>query len=337
MEDNRYSRQVLFEPLGEEGQQRLGTSSVAIIGCGALGTVIANCLARSGVGKIKVVDRDFVELDNLQRQVLFDEEDARRMLPKALAAVKHLEAVNSSVRLSAEVCDVSSRNIESVMAVCDLVLDATDNLETRLLINDACVKAGIPWIHGTAVGSIGMEMPFIPGKTACFRCYLPELPPDRVPGCDVIGVLNPITGIVGCLQSSHAIQVLTGNYSPRNEMIYIDIWQDEFLEIDIERVPDCPCCGQRSFPYLDRKQQTIAVAMCGRDAIQVTPPTDREIDLEELGRDLSRAGKVEDKGFLLTFKTGEFELIVFPDGRAIIKGARDAAHARSLYSRFISA
>lgn len=335
MDIARYSRQVLFEPLGEKGQLRLRNSSVLIVGCGALGTVVAGSLVRAGIGGISIIDRDFVEMDNLQRQIIFDEDDARGMLPKALAAERHLKKVNSSVEIKGEVLDVNAGNIQTLMEGIDLVMDATDNLETRLLINDACVKAGVPWIHGAALGSYGMEMPIIPGETACYRCYLGRPSPERLPGCDVIGVLNPVTGIVACLQSAHALRILAGGYPPRSRMIFIDVWEDLFLEMEIRRSPDCACCARRDFQYLRPDTQSVAVSLCGRDAVQVTPPGLRDMDMKELARDLSRVGKVEDNGFLLDFKCGDAELVIFPDGRAIIKGARDVAHARSLYSRFV--
>ncbi|PKQ27906.1 MAG: thiamine biosynthesis protein ThiF [Candidatus Anoxymicrobium japonicum] len=254
MDDNvsgRYSGQVLFKPIGVDGQARLRDSRVVIIGCGALGTGIADRLARSGTGHIKIIDRDFVEFDNLQRQSLFNEEHARERLPKAVAAERVLSSINSEIKIKGVVGDVTPANIEDLLGGCDLVMDATDNLETRFLMNDACVKLEIPWVHGAVGGSCGQEMLIVPGATACFRCYLPELPQVTLPGVDVLGVLNTITGLTAELQTTHAIQVLTGDAARGGVLTYVDIWEKEFLQFDVERLLECPACAKGEYSFLD--------------------------------------------------------------------------------------
>lgn len=331
----RYSRQILFEPIGIEGQKKLGESTVVTVGCGALGTVIADRLARAGVGTIKVVDRDFVELDNLQRQALFTEEHANERLPKAVAARSVLNTVNSEITVDAVVCDVTPWNIEQIIDGCDVVMDATDNLETRFLINDACMKSGIPWIHGAAVGSCGQEMPIIPGATACYRCLLPEPPMEPLQGCDVLGVLNTVTGIIADIQSTHAFQVLTGSHVPDSALTFIDVWESEFERFAVDRVPDCPACARGEYVFLDKETVSWSTSLCGRNAVQIAPGREMALDFEVLDSSLARLGRVENNGYLLVFSIDGYELTVFPNGRAIIKGTADTTIARSVYSRYI--
>lgn len=331
----RYSRQVLFEPIGEEGQKKLGGSAVVIVGCGALGTVIADRLVRAGIGIVKIVDRDFVELDNLQRQALFTEEHANLRLPKAVAAGSALKAVNSEVEVEPVVCDITRGNVEQVIDGCDIVMDATDNLETRFLLNDACLKAGIPWIHGAAVGSCGQEMPIIPGVTACYRCLISEPPVEPLQGCDVLGVLNTITGIIADIQSTHAFQVLTGNHVPDSTLTFIDVWESEFERFVVERVQDCPACVRGEYSFLNKETVSWSTSLCGRNAVQISPAREMALDFEVLASTLARLGRVENNGYLLVFSIDGYEMTVFPNGRAIIKGTTDTEVARSLYSRFI--
>jgi adenylyltransferase/sulfurtransferase len=332
---DRYSRQILFEPIGAKGQAALGKSRVAVVGCGALGTVIADKLARAGVGVLKIIDRDFVELDNLQRQTLFNEEHARQKLPKAVAAAEALGAVNSEIVIEGEVLDVTAANIESILRGCDLAMDATDNLETRFLLNDACVKMGIPWIHGAAVGSCGQEMPILPGETACYRCSLVESPSGPLQGCDVLGVLSMVTGIIADIQSTHAIQILTGNPVPGGTMTYVDVWENEFLQFAVERRQDCPACVKGDFTFLDRKDTSWSTSLCGRNAVQISPAGEKELDLQDLAASLAKVGEVESNGYLLVFRVNGHEITVFPTGRAMIKGTTDEKVARSLYSKYI--
>ena len=331
----RYSRQILFEPIGREGQEELAGSTAVIIGCGALGTVIADRLVRAGVGAIKIVDRDFVELDNLQRQALFTEEHASLHLPKAVAAVSVLKTVNSEVRLEPVIRDVTAGNIEKLIAGCDVVMDATDNLETRFLMNDACLKAGIPWMHGAAVGSFGQEMPVIGGVTACYRCLIPEPPVVPLLGCDVLGVLNTVTGIIADIQSTHAIQVLTGSHVPDSTLTYIDVWEGEFERIVVERIKDCPACVRGQYEFLNSSSVSWSTSLCGRNAVQISPAREMVLDLEDLASSLGRLGRIENNGYLLVFSLDGYEMTIFPNGRAIIKGTMDESVARSLYSRYV--
>ncbi|HID94116.1 MAG TPA: NAD(P)H-binding protein [bacterium (Candidatus Stahlbacteria)] len=334
--DNRYIKQILFSKIGKQGQEKLLNSSVVIVGCGALGSVIANNLTRTGVGKIKIVDRDFVELDNLQRQILFDEEDARKSIPKAIAAVEKLKRINSTISLEAKVCDVNSTNIEEIIDDVDIVLDGTDNMETRFLINDACVKNNIPWIYGAAIGATGLTMNIIPGKTPCLRCVIAKLPPaGALPTCETAGVLNTITNIVASLETSEAIKMLVGDESINRKLIYFDVWNSSLDKIGIRRDKDCPTCVKGEFSVLNAEEISWSAVLCGRNAVQVRPPKQTKISLENLGQQLAKVGEVVHKGYVLFFKIDSYELIIFPDARAIIKGTTDIPMARSLYAKYI--
>ncbi len=336
MNDKRYSRQALFDGIGESGQKRIQNGSAVIIGCGALGTIIANNLARSGVGRIRIVDRDFVQLNNLQRQVLFDEEDAQRRLPKAVAAVKRLNEINSSIELEPVVCDVNPKNVEELIRGFSVVLDGTDNIETRFLLNDACIKGGIPWVYGAAVGSTGMTMPIVPGKTPCLRCMIAEMPPPgALPTCDRAGVLNSITAVVGSLQSTAALKLLIGKREPRCQLTCIDVWEGEFNSVEVLRKEDCLTCVQRCFEFLQSKATSWTTVLCGRSAVQIVPPEERPISLRALAKSLTHAGGVSYNEFLLTLKLNNYELIVFPTGRAMVKGTADESVARALYAKYV--
>ncbi len=332
---SRYSRQVLFEPVGEEGQRRLARGRVAVIGCGALGTGIADRLARAGVGVLRIVDRDYVELDNLQRQTLFTEEHARERLPKAVAAQAVLETVNSEIEIEARVSDVTPANIEATLEGFDLAMDATDNLETRFLLNDACVKMGIPWIHGAAVGSCGQEMVVVPGESACFRCFVGGIPTEPLQGCDVLGVLGTVTGMVADIQSTHAMKLLTGNAAPVGVVTFIDVWEDVFERFTVDRLEDCPACVKHDFEFLDRRSVSWSTSLCGRNAVQITPAAQTELDLVRMLSDLAKVGEARSNGYLLVFEVDGFEMTIFPTGRAIIKGTTDERTARTLYARYI--
>lgn len=334
MAADRYSRQSLF--LGREAQDCVAASRVTLVGCGALGSNIANLLARAGVGRLRIVDRDFVELDNLQRQVLFDEEDVRSAMPKAAAAARRLAAINSSVAVEPVVADVTYANVEGLVADADAVLDGTDNFETRFVLNDACVKHGKPWVYGGCVGSYGMVLPVLPGETACLRCWLQDLPaPGSSPTCDTAGVLNTAAGIIASLQSNEAIKILAGRRDVlARGLTVLDVWSNTWQTLSIPRVPDCPACGRRDFPFLAAKDTGTATSLCGRNAVQVSPPA-ATIDLAELERRLAPAGKVRRNEFLVRFEVESYELTIFPDGRAIVKGTSDPARARALYARYI--
>ncbi len=334
----RYSRQMLVAQIGPEGQEKLIKSRVAIVGCGALGTVIANNLARAGVGYLRIIDRDLVELTNLQRQTLFDEADAEKGLPKAIAAAEKLRRVNSSIRIEALVNDVHRRNVEDMIRDTDVVLDATDNFETRFLLNDACFKHDKPWIYGAAIAGYGMTMNVFPRKSPCFRSIVASLPSaGSVDTCDTVGVLNAITGVIACIQSNEAVKILVGTKAAGGELIAIDLANNSFEKIHVKEREDCPLCVKGEYEYLDKPGLAEPVKLCGRDMIQVTPQRELGISLEALKTKLERLGEVSFMGALLRFTVGKHELIIFPDGRAFVKGTDDKRVAKSLYTRYVGA
>jgi len=334
-EKERYSRQILFPGIGQEGQERILASRAAIAGCGALGSVQAIALARAGVGRLTVIDRDFVETSNLQRQWLFEEDDAAAALPKAVAAERKLGLINASIQVEGVVADLTAANIAELLAEADLILDGTDNFETRYLINDFAVSRGVPWIYGAALGSYGVVMPVIPGRTACLRCVYPDPPAGAQPTCETAGVLGSITGLVGCLQVADALKILCGRPDlvlPR--ITTVDVWRGQMRQV--EQPPaaaDCPACGAREFVYLNGKKRT-PVSLCGRDAVQIHERS-RPLDLSELRSRLARIGEVRANDFALRFFPTPYEMTIFPDGRAIIKGTTDPGVARSLYAQYI--
>jgi molybdopterin-synthase adenylyltransferase len=335
----RYSRQILFSGIGEEGQVKLLKSKVAIVGVGALGTVCANHLARSGVGYIRLIDRDVVDLSNLQRQSLFNEEDVNLNLPKAAAAQKRLKTINSTVTVDAVITDLNLDNAEDLLAGFDCLIDGTDNFMTRYLINDVAVKYGIPWVHGAAVSSRGMFAVIKPGITPCYRCLFPEVPAGRGETCDTIGVLSPITDIIGSFQAMEAIKLLIGASTSSN-LEQIDIWDTSFFSMDITegRNPQCPTCVDHQFDFLDRSSsiQESYSSLCGRDTVQIYFREKRERDLKKLSEHLKKNGKVTGNQFLLRFSpNSETTIVVFKDGRVLIHGTNDVVKAKSLYSKYI--
>lgn len=333
----RYSRQILLREIGEEGQERLLESKIAIIGVGALGSVVANILVRAGVGKVLIVDRDFVEMNNLQRQMLFDEDDIG--VPKAIAAVEKLKRVNSDIVIEAIVKDLNHTNAEKIMSGVELVLDGTDNMQTRFLINDVCVKNEIPWIYAGAVGTHGMTMTIIPGMTPCLRCFLPDAPePGLLPTCDTVGVLNTIPGIIASIESTEATKILLGNKTSttaESNLIVYDAWSNTFESMTMMRDKGCRCCVEHEFDFLNAEEREIITSLCGRNAIQITPADAKKISLEDLALKLERLGDVRYNKFILVFKTEREEISIFKDGRAIVKGTNDEKVARSLYARYI--
>ena len=334
---DRYSRQVILPNIGEEGQKTLLKSKIAIIGCGALGTVVANNLVRAGVGKISIIDRDFVELNNLQRQILFDEDDIG--IPKAVAAAEKLKRVNSDVEIEAMVKDLNHLNAEKIMSGVDLVLDGTDNMQTRFLINDVCVKSQIPWIYTAAVGTYGMMMTIVPGRTPCFRCFLPDVPePGSLPTCDTAGVLNTIPVIIASIESTEAIKILLKENMTTNaesNLIFYDVWNNTFEKIAVMRDKRCRCCVEHKFDFLNAAKKEIITSLCGRNAIQITPAKSADISFKSLAERLKRLGEVRFNNFILVFKERDKEISLFKDGRAIIKGTDDEKAARSLYARYV--
>lgn len=336
MELERYIRQIIFPPLGEEGQRRLLDSSVAIVGCGALGSHIANTLTRAGVGHIKIVDRDYIELNNLQRQILFDEEDIERGLPKAIAAAEKLRKINSQVEIEPLVADVHPRNVEEIIKGMDLVLDGTDNFETRYLINDACVKHDTPWIYGGAVGSYGMTMNIIPHQTPCLRCLFVQIPPPgSTPTCDTAGILGAVPALIGAIEANEALKLLTGKGRPNQGLIHIDLWENTFEIFQVARQEACPVCGQGRFEFLEAKEVAMVTSLCGRNAVQITPVAEVTISLPSLAKRLQAIGEVTFNEFLLRFQVNDYLITVFLDARAIIRGTSDETVARSLYAKYI--
>ena len=334
---SRYSRQIILQNIGQEGQEKLLNSSVAIVGCGALGTVAANNLARAGVGKILIIDRDFVELNNLQRQMLFDENDIGA--PKAVAAAEKIACINSDIEIHPVIKDVNYTNIEEILNGIDLVLDGTDNIQTRMLINDVCVKNRIPWIYTGAIGTSGMSMNILPDK-ACIRCLYPGIPKaGSLPTCDTMGVLNTITVIMGSIETTEAIKILLGFYdkidSTDSNLIVYDTWNNSFDNIMVKKNEKCECCGKGNYEFIDSDEQEIITSLCGRNAIQITPADPKELSLKSIGNKLEKLGTVKCTDFIMLFKNDETEISLFRDGRAIIKGTNDEIVARTIYARYI--
>ncbi len=330
----RYSRQIRFAPLGPEGQANLAASTAVIVGCGALGTVQASLLARAGVGTVRLIDRDYVEESNLQRQLLYTEDDARQSLPKAEAARRHLLEANAGIQVEAHISDLNPENADELLLGAGAILDGADNFETRLLINDYAVREGIPWIYGAAVGSYGIAMPVLPGDSACFRCIYPEPPSGAQPTCETAGVLGPVTAIVGSLQAMEAMKILSGRRaSVRRRIFTADLWNGPVRETAMPaRDPDCPCCGRRDFIHLNGRRAPIS--LCGRNAVQIHERL-RPLDLRQLALRLNGLGDVRSNEFALRFNNGSHQITVFPDGRAIVKGTTDIGVARGIYSKYI--
>ncbi len=338
----RYSRQMLFEPIGEGGQRRLLASRVTLIGCGALGTVLANTLARAGVGFLRLVDRDFIEQNNLQRQVLFNEDDIAANLPKAEAARRKLVRINSGIEIEAVVTDVTHRNIEQLCDGADLLLDGTDNFETRFLINDLAVKSKRPWVYGACIGATGLSMPILPNETPCLRCIFEQAPPPEMnPTCDTAGVLGPVVNMVASHQALETMKILMGKFDAVNRrLLSFDAWSGRVSMLNVQKAydqGDCPCCKRRQFEYLEGKFGSSATTLCGRNAVQVTPPPGARIDFAAIADKLKNVAHAEPKfnAFMLKAEVPPHELTVFADGRAIIKGTNKPDEARTIYAKYI--
>ena len=336
--DERYSRQIRFGPIGETGQQRLSESRILLVGLGALGTVAADQLVRAGVGFVRLVDRDFVELSNLQRQSLFDEGDIAGNLPKAIAAETRLRRISSSVQIEARVDDVNPSNIEEYLDGVDLVLDALDNFETRFVINDACAKHTKPWIYTAALGSYGLVMPVLPGRTPCLRCLLGSMPaPGTSPTCETAGVVAPITHIIASIQVAEALKLITGSLDPHDvRLTAYDVWSHRFQRIDVgqDAMASCLVCSKGEFEYLDGSPLRT-ITLCGRNAVQLIPGVRGDINFEELSKSIAAFGSVQFNDFLLKCFAPPYELTLFRDGRAIVKGTDEAGTARSIYSKMV--
>lgn len=337
---NRYHRQILLPQLGEEGQGHLSASRVSLIGCGALGTVIAEQLVRAGVGFLRICDRDVVELTNLQRQVLFDERDAAESAPKAIVAAQKLKLINSTVEIEPHIVDVHSGNIESLIVGANIVIDGTDNAETRYLLNDAAVKQNIPWVYGGCVGTSGQVMAILPGRTPCLRCVFPNPPaPGELPTCDTAGVLASASAIVASLQVVEAMKILMGDSSAGSELTRVQLWPTRVTTVSTKdaRNPECPTCVQRKFEFLSVRPESVAVALCGRNTVQIRPARPANLDLAVVSSKLESVGEVQRQEYFLRcqFRGNNLTLTLFSDARAMIHGTVDTALARSIYAKYV--
>jgi molybdopterin-synthase adenylyltransferase len=337
---DRYARQVRYAPIGEEGQRRLLAGRALICGCGALGSVIANTLARSGVGMLRIVDRDFLEMNNLQRQVLFDEADVEAGLPKAIAAAAKLRKINSQVTIEPLVTDVDHANVMELTEGIDVILDGTDNFETRMLLNDVALKRVIPWVYGGCLGAEGQTMTILPGETACLRCLMNDTPPPgTTPTCDTAGILAPIVNIIASLQANEAIKILSGNRQAiSRSLTIVDVWDNRIRQVSLDALranQHCPACNQGEFPWLSGERASHSAILCGRNAVQLSPPRGSAVSLAALAKKLDGVGRVSHNRYLLRLAVDGYTLTVFPDGRAIIGGTDDITAARSLYAKYI--
>ncbi|HTU40423.1 MAG TPA: ThiF family adenylyltransferase [Candidatus Aquilonibacter sp.] len=335
--EERYSRQILFGGIGVDGQKHLAAGRVAILGCGATGSAVASLLARAGVGTLRIIDRDYVEPSNLQRQSLFDEKDASESLPKAIAAARKIAGFNSAAKAEAEVEDATPANINRLLDDIALIIDGTDNYETRYLVNDYAVKHGVPWIYAAAVGSYGITMNILPGSTACLACIFPEMPQGMVETCETSGILNTAVNVVASIAATEAMKLLIGGEAAkklRKTLWSFDVWTNDHTEISASNPrPDCRACGRRDFVHLAGEGRPH-ITMCGRNSVQIHESA-RPIDFTEMQRRLESLGVVRHNAFVLKFWREPYEMTLFPDGRAIIKGTTDMGIARSLYARFV--
>ena len=336
----RYSRQVRFPGIGQDGQRKLLESKVTLVGCGALGTVLANALVRAGVGHLRLIDRDFIETNNLQRQILFDEADVAANLPKAEAAARKLRVINSGVTIEPIVTDVDRTNILDLSRDADVILDGSDNFEVRYVINDAAVKLGKPWVYGGCIGSHGQTMTILPNETPCLRCVFEAAPaPGEAGTCETAGVLGPIVNIVASYQAAEAFKILAGRLDAINrDLVYVDVWENVNRRIKIANLKgkvDCPCCRRGKFEWLEGEHGAQTTSLCGRNAVQVSHRVAGKLDFDTMARELAALGKVSFNKFLLKFDVDDYQFTVFPDGRAIIKGTADPDKAKTLYAKYV--
>jgi molybdopterin/thiamine biosynthesis adenylyltransferase len=335
--EERYSRQILFRGIGAEGQQRLAAGRVAVVGCGATGSALASLLARAGVGTLRIIDRDYVEASNLQRQSLFEEQDAAESLPKAIAAARKISAFNSEIVVEARVEDLVPGNIHVLLEGMDVIIDGTDNFETRYLVNDYAVKNSLPWIYAAAVGSYGVTLNVLPGKTACLACIFPDTPQGMVETCETSGILNSAVNLVASIAATEAMKLLIGGTAAeqlRNTLWSFDVWSNEQAEIAAAHPrAGCRACGDRDFVHLAGEGRPH-ITMCGRNSVQIHERS-RPIDFAEMQRRLEAHGVVRHNEFVLKFWREPYEMTLFPDGRAIIKGTTETGVARSLYARYV--
>jgi len=334
----RYIRQTIFPGIGPTGQQKLADARLVVVGCGATGTVIANHLARAGVGHLIVADRDFVELHNLQRQLLFDEQDLADNLPKAVAAERKLRAINSDIEVQGRVTDVNAENVEDLIEGATLVMDGTDNFETRYILNDACLKHDLPWIYTGAVATYGMSQTVIPGQTACLRCHFEEVPPPGTNAtCDTAGVVGPVVAAVASISATEAIKLIVGQGELNRGIIHVDLWYNTFEQFESRGPrPDCPACQQRNFEFLNQEKGSQAVNLCGRDAVQIRPAGAARLPLAKMAGRLTEVSRITARNdYLLRFNVDDYEITLFADARAIIKGTEDETVARGLYAKYV--
>jgi len=333
---DKYSRQTLFAPIGPEGQRKLRRSSAVIVGCGALGSASTNALVRAGIGRLRVIDRDYVEESNLQRQLLFDESDAAENLPKATAAERHLRRLNSDVEVEGVVSDVDAGSVEAQVRGFDLILDGTDNFETRYLLNDAAIKLGIPWIYGAVVGSYAASLTVIPGRTPCLACVFPKPPQGLQETCDTAGVISPAVAWGAAVQATESLKILTGQLDQlHGRLLAYDIWTNSSRELTPAIDPECRACQKRDLEYLDGGRLSRSTVLCGRDSVQIRQAENRGLDLGALRARLEHLGHVRVNEYLLRCQIAPYEITVFADGRAIVKGTSDPAVARSIYAQYI--
>lgn len=333
----RYSRQELFAGIGRDGQEKIRAARVAVVGCGALGSVLAEIMVRAGAGAVTVIDRDYVEASNLQRQSLFDESDVARGMPKAAAAAARLATLNSDVAVRGVIADLAADNASELLAGHALVLDGTDNFETRFLVNDVCVRDGVNWVYGACVGAYGLALAVRPRVSPCLRCVLEEMPPPgSSPTCDTAGVIAPIVHVVAGIQAAEGLKLLAGRTdSLLPGIVTVDVWQGTFEVMDLRgQAPWCPACTAGRYEYADAEAAPTA-ALCGRDAVQIRAPRGGALDLGALATRLAGVSRVTANEHLVRFAAEDAEIVVFRDGRAIVKNVRDIAQARSLYARYV--
>jgi molybdopterin/thiamine biosynthesis adenylyltransferase len=334
----RYLRQTIFPGIGQAGQEKLLAARVVVIGCGANGTVIANHLARAGVGHLTVVDRDFIELNNLQRQLLFDEQDLAENLPKAVAAERKLRLINTDIEVNGLVADINAENIEELIAGATLVMDGTDNFETRYILNDACIKHNLPWIYTGAVATYGMSQTIIPGQTACLRCLFNEAPPPGASAtCDTAGVVGPVVSAIASVSAAEAIKFIVGQGDLNRGIVHFDVWYNTYEQFETGGPrEDCPACQQHNFEFLNQEKGGQVVNLCGRDAVQIRPSGAGLLPLGEVAERMAGVGHViAQNSYLLRFTIDSYEITLFADARAIIKGTEDESVARGLYAKYI--
>ncbi len=335
MNIDKYSRQILFPAIGKEGQEKLLASKAVIVGCGALGTAQANALVRAGVGKVRIVDRDYVEESNLQRQLLFDESDAAQNLPKAVAAERRLKSINSGVEVEGVVSDIDSNNVQELVAGFQVILDGSDNFETRYLLNDVAIKLGIPWVYGGVVSSYATAMTILPERTPCLACVFPAPPEGLHDTCDVVGVIAPAVAWTAAIQVTETLKILLGRENElHGSLLSFDIWKNSYHKVKPQIDPQCRACGAKNFIYLENKGLGN-LRLCGRDSVQIHPANSRALDFTALRVRLEQFGQVKGNEFLLRCILDNYELTVFPDGRAIVKGTQDSAVARGIYARVV--